>query len=258
VKTGKRFITLPAAKLFTNSWSVGEVRGAPIVLLHDSLGSVELWRDFPQLLSHATGRTVVAYDRLGYGRSDANPKLPDDNVVESESATVAAWLDQLGIERCVVFGHSIGGEMAIACAARLPKRVTAVIAESAQCWLDEETLAAIQVGRTQFADSEQYARLRKYHGDKAQWVLDAWAATWLRPSMRDWSILPEAAKVRCPLLAIHGDNDGFTSLDQPRKLAKTVKGKAKVEVIPNCGHIPHREYPELVIELVAEFLKDNP
>jgi pimeloyl-ACP methyl ester carboxylesterase len=228
----------------------------PILLLHDSLGSVELWRDFPEILSAATGRTVIAYDRLGYGKSDPNPDLPDDHVVESESATVEQLLDQLDIERCMVFGHSIGGEMAVACAARLPERIAGVIAESAQCWLEEETLAAIRAGRVQFDDPEQLERLKKYHGGKAQWVLDAWAATWLRPSMRDWSILPEAAKVRCPLLAIHGDNDGFTSLDQPRELAEAVRGEARVEIITNCGHIPHREHPEIVIKLVAEFLKD--
>jgi pimeloyl-ACP methyl ester carboxylesterase len=230
----------------------------PLLLLHDSLGSVELWRDFPEQLAVATGRTVIAYDRLGYGKSDPNPELPDDSVVESEAETVAQLLDDLGIERCVVFGHSIGGEMAVACAARLPQRITAVIAESAQCWLEEETLAAIRAGRAQFDDPEQLERLQKYHGDKAQWVLDAWAATWLRPSMRGWSILPEAAKVRCPLLAIHGDNDGFTSVEQPRKLAVTVRGESRVEIIEGCGHIPHREQPELVLKVVGEFLKELP
>ena len=249
-------ISLSIGSLFTSSWTPQDLRSAiPILLLHDSLGSVELWRDFPEQLADSTRRTVIAYDRLGYGKSDANPELPDDNVVESESETVAQLLDALDIERCIVFGHSIGGEMAVACAARLPGRVSAVVAESAQCWLEEQTLAAIRAGRAQFDDPEQMQRLRKYHGDKAQWVLDAWAATWLRPSMRNWSILPEAARVRCPLLTIHGDNDGFTSVDQPRKLAEAVAGPSRVEIIAGCGHIPHREQPERVLSILAGFMR---
>jgi pimeloyl-ACP methyl ester carboxylesterase len=249
-------VSLAIGKLFTSSWSPEKLHSStPILLLHDSLGSVELWRNFPEQLAGATQRRVIAYDRLGYGKSDANPELPDDNVVESESRTVAELLDALVIQECAVFGHSIGGEMAVACAARLPDRISAVIAESAQCWLEEETLAAIRAGRAQFDHPEQMERLRKYHGDKAQWVLNAWAATWLRPSMRGWSILPEAAKVHCPLLAIHGDNDGFTSVEQPRRLAETVAGPAHVEIIENCGHIPHREQAERVLSVVADFLR---
>lgn len=242
------------ARIFVRKWESSPDR-VPLLLLHDSLGSVELWRDFPRLLVDATGRTVIAYDRLGYGKSDPNPELPDDKVVESESETVAQLLDDLDIERFIAFGHSIGGEMALACASRLGERCVAVIAESAQYWLEEDTLAAIRAGRAQFDDPEQLERLRKYHGDKAQWVLDAWAATWLRPSMRDWSILPELPRVQCPLLLIHGDNDGFTSVEQPRRAAELAGGPARVEILAGCGHIPHREQPEVVLKLVAEFLK---
>jgi pimeloyl-ACP methyl ester carboxylesterase len=201
---------------------------------------------------------VIAYDRLGYGKSDPNPELPDDNVVESESLQVAALANALSIERLIPFGHSIGGEMALACASRLPDRCVAVIAMSAQYWLEEETLAAIRAGRAQFDDPEQLERLRKHHGDKAQWVLDAWVGTWLRPSMRDWTIRPELPKVHCPLLLIHGDRDGFTSLEQPRRAAELAGGPARVEVLQDCGHIPHREQPEVVLRLVADFLRELP
>jgi pimeloyl-ACP methyl ester carboxylesterase len=241
-------------RYFVRTWDPEDEPATAILLLHDSLGSVELWRDFPEQLGAATGRIVIAYDRLGYGKSDPNPDLPADNVVESESETVAQLLDDLDIERFIAFGHSIGGEMALACASRLGERCAGVIAESAQYWLEDTTLAAIRAGRAQFDDPEQLGRLKKYHGDKAQWVLDAWAATWLRPSMRGWSILPELPRVTCPLLLIHGDNDGFTSVEQPRKAAELAGGPVQVEILAGCGHIPHREQPEVVLGLVAEFL----
>lgn len=255
MKAVEQFVSLHSGTLFSTVWvSSSFTRQASILLLHDSLGSVELWRDFPGQLAAATRRSVIAYDRLGYGKSDPNPQLPDDDVVETEAETVRELLDALDIPRCVLFGHSIGGEMSVACAARLPERIVAVIAESAQCWLEPLTLEAIRAGRAQFDDPEQVEKLRKYHGAKAQWVLDAWTETWLRPSMLSWSILPEARRVQCPVLAIHGDHDGFTSLDQPRALAEATGGRA--EIVPGCGHIPHREQPEVVLKLVSEFLKD--
>lgn len=247
------YISVADSQLFARSWN-GTSEAAPILLLHDSLGCIEVWRDFPELLCQATGRSVIAYDRLGFGQSDPNPHTLGDGHVELESNYVREVLDQLGIARCIPFGHSIGGEMAVACGSRLPDRCAAVIAMSAQSWLEEITLDAIRAGAAQFRDPEQFARLAKYHGDKAQWVLDAWVETWLRPSMRGWTITPELPQVRCPLLVIHGENDGFTSLEQPRTMAQLAGGPSRLEIIPGCGHLPHRERPETVLAVVSDFL----
>jgi pimeloyl-ACP methyl ester carboxylesterase len=228
----------------------------PILLLHDSLGSVELWRDFPEALAVATSRTVIAYDRLGYGRSAPHPGVLLDDHIETEAQNVAALLDALNVERCVAFGHSIGAEMGVACGARIPERISAVVAECAQSWIEEMTLATISAARKQFEDPEQFAKLAKYHGEKAQWVLDAWTEVWHRPSMRDWTIRPELPRLRCPLLVIHGAQDHFVSLEQPRTMAREAGGPSRLEIIDGAGHIPHRERMDEVLQLTADFLRD--
>ncbi|MCC7478219.1 alpha/beta hydrolase [bacterium] len=248
-------VETPSGRLFTRSWPGQDQEQTPIVLLHDSLGSVELWRDFPVLLSQTLQRSVIAYDRLGYGRSDPHPGMLGDDIVESESGHLAALLQAMGVPKFIALGHSIGGEMAIACGSRLPGFCSAVIAIAAQAWLEEQTLASIASARELFSDPEQFERLRKYHGDKAQWVLEAWTGTWFRPSMRSWSILPELPSLFCPLLLIHGERDEFASLEQPRRVAELAAGPARLEILPDCGHLPQREQPDKVLALIADFLQ---
>ncbi|MDQ3023316.1 MAG: alpha/beta hydrolase [bacterium] len=256
ISSNDRVVGLPEGRLFTRVWLASVSTLTPILLLHDSLGSAELWRDFPEALCAATGRSVIAYDRLGYGRSDAHPGLLADDHIETESETVALLLDQLGVDHFVAFGHSIGAEMAVACGSRLPQRCAAVIAECAQSWIEDKTLRTIAAAREQFNDPEQLEKLRRYHGDKAEWVLDAWHGTWFRPSMREWSILPELPNLRCPLLVLHGADDKFVSLEQPRTMARSGGGPSRLEIIDGCGHIPHRERMDVVLDVVSDFLRD--
>lgn len=251
------FVQTPSGRISTRIWPGSDYAQTPIVLLHDSLGCVELWRDFPALLSRALQRTVIAYDRLGYGRSDAHPGILGDDIVESESSYLAELLEAMDVQCCIALGHSIGGEMAIACGSRQPGLCTGVIAMAAQAWLEEQTLSAIASAREQFSDPEQFERLKKYHGDKAQWVLDAWTGTWFRPSMRSWSILPELTLLHEPLLVIHGDRDEFASLEQPRRVAELASGPVKLEILPDCGHLPQREMPERVLSVIGEFLAEQ-
>jgi pimeloyl-ACP methyl ester carboxylesterase len=234
---------------------VDDAGRAPVVLLHDSLGCVEVWRDFPAQLAAATGRSVIAYDRLGYGRSDPNPALPGPDFVAAEArGDFAAVAEHFGLACFIAGGHSIGAEMSVGIGAHHGERCAGVIAMAAQTWLQEQTLDAIRAGRDQFSDAEQLQRLAKYHGDKAPWVLSAWVDVWLAPEMRDWSVLPDLARLTAPLLIVHGDSDPFSSLEQPRTMAAHTAGPARLEILPGVGHLPHREQPGRVLEVVAEWL----
>lgn len=247
-------IDTPQGRLFARCW--GE-RGAqaPIVLFHDSLGCVALWRDFPARLSQASGRQVIAYDRLGFGRSDPHPGLLDRHFVQEEAGQVFPLLcGQLGIEHFIAFGHSVGGAMAVSCAARFPARCQGLVTESAQAFVEERTLAGIRHARQAFADEAQFDRLRKYHGDKAQWVLDAWVDTWLAPDFLHWNLDEELPRVHCPVLAIHGEHDEYGSLRHPERIRTLSTGPAAAEIVPACGHVPHREQENVVIEAVGRFL----
>ncbi|WCM88695.1 alpha/beta fold hydrolase [Acidovorax sp. NCPPB 3576] len=246
----------------------------PIVLFHDSLGCVDLWRDFPAVLCHATGREVIAYDRLGFGRSDARTGLlPRDFVAEEARTSLPALRAHFGVQRFVALGHSVGGGMAAHCAAArggladshgglgddAGSDCTALITISAQACVEERTLQGIREARDQFRSRGAMDRLARYHGPgKARWVLNAWVDTWLHPDFADWSLAEAMARVTCPVLALHGDRDEYGSIEQPERIARWAAGPARVEILPGVGHVPHREQPAAVAALIAQCLDGLP
>lgn len=254
--TGTRdhWIETPKGKLFARVW--GEVSGAaPIILLHDSLGSVELWRDFPAMLAARTARAVVAYDRLGFGRSDPYPgRLPPDFVQREAREGFDAVRRGLGIGKMIPFGHSVGGGMALAAAAAFPDDCAAAITEAAQAFIEPRTLDGIRAAKVQFALPGEIERLARYHGEKACWVLEAWTGTWLHRDFADWTLAGEIARVAAPLLVLHGTRDEYGSPAQPERIARLAGGQATCRILDGLGHIPHREAPERVLSLVADFL----
>lgn len=251
------WIDSPDGRLFVRSWSPEPpLSPIPIILLHDSLGSVELWRSFPAELCAGTGRRVIAYDRLGFGRSDAYPgQLPRDFIAREADTGFTALRRQLGIGRFVVFGHSVGGGMAVHCAARFGSDCVALVTESAQAFVEERTVRGIEDARELFKDPGQVDRLAKYHGDKAAWVLDAWIGSWLSQAFAAWSLQPVLPEVRCPLLVIHGSDDEYGSPRHPELIGQLAGGAAEVYIMADTRHVPHREREGAVIDLVAGFLR---
>ncbi len=248
-------IAVPNGDLFVRRWSIASAAHAPIVLLHDSLGSVEQWRDFPEALSHATRRSVIAYDRLGFGRSTQRIEPASPRFIDEEAEIYFPALRAgLALERAVLFGHSVGGGMALTIAALHPDAVAAVVSESAQAFVEGRTLEGIRAAQRAFADPAQFARLERWHGERARWVNAAWADNWLSPAFDGWSLDAVLPRVSCPVLAIHGDRDEFGSLAFPRRIAAGVAGPAELMLLDGCGHIPHRERRDEVLERVASFL----
>ncbi|WP_336315904.1 alpha/beta hydrolase [Stutzerimonas stutzeri] len=247
-------------RMFARSWfperDALRPNHAPILLLHESLGCIEQWKDFPSALAQATGRTVVAYDRLGFGRSDRLTAPPAPTFVEDEAAHgFACVLEHLGIERFVVLGHSVGGSMAVHCAARYPEACQAMITMSAVTFVEQRTLSGIRQARAWFADPAQRERLRRYHGERSDWVLSAWIDTWLAPDFATWTLAHALPAVGCPSLAIHGDDDEFGSERHPQLIADHASGQVEQALLSGVGHVPHREQPELVLERIERFLQ---
>ena len=247
-------VAVPGGHIFVRRWSVPGATGTPLVLLHDSLGSVDQWREFPRALAAATSRPVVAYDRLGFGRSSPRTGRPSlDFIAEEAEQVFPALMEALGIERFMPFGHSVGGAMALTIAARWGARCEAVVSEAAQAFVEPLTLDGIRQAKQQFTDPAHLARLARWHGDKAVWVLDAWTQVWLSPAFASWSLDAELERITCPVLAIHGEHDEYGSLAFPRRIAGGVKGPARLGILP-CGHVPHRDRGGEVLRLVADFL----
>lgn len=250
-------LATPQGELFARRWAGGAA--TPLVLFHDSLGSVELWRDFPAALAATTGRDVIAYDRIGFGRSAPYPGEWTFDFIRDEAAQGLAWLrEALGLERYIGYGYSVGGAMAAAAAARDPAACVALVTQSTQAWVDATLLAGMREAEAAFAAPGQLERLARYHGDKAAWVLRVWLETWQDPAFAGWRIEQAAPAVDCPLLVLHGDRDEYGGPAHPRHIAGLGRAGARVALLPDCRHVPHREHPERVLAEVGAFLAGRP
>lgn len=252
-------LTTPYGQVFARCWYPNNQPQplAPIILFHDSLGCVELWRDFPSLLARATQRTVVAYDRLGFGRSDPHPGDWSNDFIRQEAQRYVPLVRaSLGIDRFIAFGHSVGGAMATHCAGLFPQRCLALVTESAQAFVEERTVLGVQLAKEQFQQPGQIERLRKYHGEKAPWVLNAWTQTWLSPTYAGWAIEQTLPAISCPHLVIHGEDDEFGSTQHAYRYASLTGARSELLLIRDCQHVPHREQPQTVIDAVCRQLSN--
>ncbi|WP_373997826.1 alpha/beta fold hydrolase [Bdellovibrio bacteriovorus] len=255
IQVTEQFVDIPKGKLFVKKWSSAESKGAPIVLLHDSLGCVELWKDFPQRLCETTGRDVIAYDRLGFGKSTARDERPSIRFINEEAEFYFPVIaKELNLTEFILFGHSVGGAMAVAIAGQYPQVTQAVITESAQAFVEQRTIDGITQAKKDFSDPTVFSKLARYHGEKTQWVLDAWIQVWLSSEFSAWNLQTDLQKMKCPVLAIHGENDEYGSAKFPETICQYAGGSSQLCLLENTGHVPHRENPERILKLVSEFL----
>ena len=243
-------------RLYAKRWTpTGEHQGAPVVLLHDSLGCVSTWRDFPHRLAAASGREVIAYDRLGFGESATHPgKLTADFVQDEAKNDFLSVCEQLDVGRFVVMGHSVGAGMAVACAASNPDACEGLVSVSAQAWVDDRIRQGIRAANQQFDSPGAMDRLRAHHGDKAMWVLHAWVDTWLSDAFSTWSLDALLPNIRCPVQVLHGDCDEYGSVQHAEHIAQEVRGPVGLHIVKGCGHVPHRTHPDETLSLIQTFL----
>ncbi|UUC47084.1 alpha/beta fold hydrolase [Flavobacterium cerinum] len=228
-----------------------------LVFLHDSLGCTQLWRDFPEKLAEATQCNVLAYDRLGYGKSDPMPTYERAvNYLEQEASVLNELLTQLDINAIILFGHSDGGSIALITAAQYPERIKAVIAEAAHIFVEEVTLKGIREAMEAYTSTDLPLRLQKYHGDKVDLLFKAWTLTWTRSDFKNWNIESLLPQITCPLLFIQGEADEYGTLEQVHKTIRQVSGKSETYLIPDIGHTPHKEAPELTLLAAKRFIEN--
>lgn len=257
-ETEDALVAVPGGNIFVRRWISGTADLEPIILLHDSLGSVEMWHDFPAALAKTSARSVIAYDRLGFGKSSPRTTLPNTQfILEEAQVYFPAVAQALALNSYVLFGHSVGGGMALSVASLHPDQCKAVISESAQAFVEPRTLAGIEAAKESFGISERFAKLDTWHGSKSRWVLDAWTEVWLSPEFRSWSLVPYLKDIRCPVLVIHGSGDEYGSEAFPRTIARHVQGPAILEILEGCGHVPHREKKDLVLSLASGFIHEH-
>lgn len=226
-----------------------------IVFLHDSLGCIELWRDFPQQLSELTKCNVLIYDRQGYGKSCpfSNPKR-DNDYVEHEADILNDLLSYWKIDKALLFGHSDGGSIALITAAKYPEKTIGIITEGAHIFVEEITVNGIREAMRMYRETDLKTKLYNYHGDKTEALFRAWTVTWTSDEFSTWNIEHFLPSIQCPSLIIQGESDEYGSLKQVENIINQVSGPAEKFIIPNIGHTPHKENPQKVLAKVSEFI----
>jgi pimeloyl-ACP methyl ester carboxylesterase len=226
-----------------------------LVFLHEGLGSVGQWRDFPSLLCEKTGLPALVYDRWGYGRSDPfTLPRPRGYLHDEAQFGLPSVLDECGIDRAILVGHSDGGSIALLYASTGPGGIRAVITEAAHVFVESVTLEGIREAVSVYASTDLKKRLYRYHGDKTDRVFHGWADTWLSPEFRDWNIEKALPGIRCPVLVIQGIDDRYGTPAQVKAIERQVSGPAKALLVP-CGHVPHAEARDEVLEEMARFIE---
>jgi pimeloyl-ACP methyl ester carboxylesterase len=254
-------VSFPAARVRLRSGTSLELsswpgRGLPVVLLHEGLGSVRMWRDFPGALAAATGRPVFAWSRRGYGWSDRLEEAFEPDYMHLEAALVFEALDDLAIGRAVLFGHSDGGSIALIAAALQPDRVAGLILEAPHVMVEQVTVDNIAAVREPFENGGLRQALGKYHRD-VQTMFWRWNGIWLDPRFREWSIEPLLPRVKAPTLLIQGRDDEYGSMAQLDRIEETLFDVERLEM-DACGHSPHRDRPAEVLEASTAFLRRLP
>lgn len=241
-------------------WIAPQRTDAPlIVFLHEGLGSVSMWKDWPKQVCEAAGCRGLVYSRYGYGRSTARPREDAwtvDFMHREAHDVLPALLEVLGVnarrDKPVLFGHSDGGSIALLYAARYPDAVAGVIAAAPHILVEEVSVTSIAAARRAYLESDLRARLGRHHQDvdSAFW---GWNDIWLNPEFRAWNIEDDLSRIACPVLAIQGTGDEYGTLEQVRGIRRRAPQTELLE-IPDCGHSPHRDQPATVIQAVARFV----
>jgi pimeloyl-ACP methyl ester carboxylesterase len=231
--------------------------GAHLVMLHEGLGSVSLWRDFPEQLAQATGCRTLVYSRHGYGRSsplDAPRRV--DYMHEEARVWLPAILDQLGIRRPLLFGHSDGASIALIHAASRGRDVGGIIALAPHVKVEDLSVRSIAAARAAYLETDLRTRLSRHHADvdSAFW---GWNRIWLDPAFRDWNIEALLSSIRCPILAIQGEDDEYGTMEQIESIARSAPD-TRLLALPACRHSPHRDQPEAVLAAAREFVAERP
>ena len=226
-----------------------------LVFLHEGLGSIGQWKGFPADLVAATGLPGLVYERWGFGGSEplVLPRPADYLHREAEEA-LPEVLAACGIDRPLLVGHSDGGSIALLYAAAHPDSPVACITEAAHVFVEEVTLAGIREADALWHSTKLRERLARYHGDQTETVFRGWTETWLRDDFRDWRMTDRLGAITCPLLVMQGADDQYGTLDQVKAIVEGSAGPAMPQVVPDCGHTPHAERPEVVLAAMAEFI----
>ena len=233
----------------------GDSKKPYLVYLHEGLGCSAMWKEFPALLCRETSCPGLVYDRLGYGQSTPLHARRTIHYLHKYALLELPTLLEEIIPRTpyILIGHSDGGSIALIAGSEQPLLLKAIITEAAHVFVDTETIAGIKDARKAWHKGK-LAGLSKYHGDKTDGIFRAWADTWLSDWFNHWNIEYLLPSVQAPLLVVQGRNDQYGTIAQAQTIAAQCAGHTRLDIIENCGHIPHLEAQSEVLGSMSSFI----
>lgn len=255
------YLQLPSKQLHYESIRVAQPISEKIVLvfLHEALGSIGQWRNFPTQLCAELKLNGLVYEREGHGLSSPFSKARSHRYLHEYA------LDELPIvienligidQKVILVGHSDGGSIALLYAAQFPKKVLATITMAAHVINEPETIAGIQPAIDAY-NAGKLEGLKKFHEEKTEDLFFAWANTWKSADFKDWNICQDISGIAAPLLALQGARDQYGTIKQLKLIEEAVNGNVETQLLDACGHHPHLENMDLVIREIKRFLEGN-
>ena len=256
-----RTITAGGVRLECCWWGASERAGPTLVLLHEGLGCVAMWRDFPERLHRRTGLRVFAWSRAGYGGSDPAVLPRQSDYMHVEGREVAgAVLDAAGIDDAVLVGHSDGASVAIVHAGThaddSARRVRALALLAPHVFCEDVSIESIRAAGHAYRHGGLRERLARYHGERVDDAFFGWHDAWLRPEFRRWSIESFLPDITVPVLLVQGESDAYGTAAQLDAIERGVAGPVSRCWLEDCGHAPHRERPAETLDAIAAFLAE--
>ena len=229
-----------------------------LVLLHEGLGAVSMWKDFPERLAAATGCGVFVYSRAGYGRSSpVELPRPLDYMHREAREVLPRLLTAIGLHEAILVGHSDGASIATLHAGGIAgedTRLRGVVLMAPHFFVEDISIRSIAAARTAYLETDLRERLRRHHGDNVDCAFWGWNRAWLDPRFRDWDIGCWLARIKVPVLVVQGRDDEYGTLAQPRMAEERCAGPVEVEIFDRCGHAPFRDRPQATLEAIAGFV----
>lgn len=230
-----------------------QARRPAIVMLHEGLGSIALWKEFPAKLAERTGCGVLVYSRYGHGSSDKlMEKRPVRFMHHEGEVVLPELLEKFAIVKPILVGHSDGGSISLIFAGRYPNAVSGLILEAPHVFVEDLSIASIAQAKVTYETTDFPQRLGRYHAnvDATFW---GWNDIWLDPAFRSWNIGEYVPKITCPVLCIQGEEDEYGTIAQVEAI-KAGAPQTRIAMLPNCKHSPHRDQEAKTLELMAEFV----
>jgi pimeloyl-ACP methyl ester carboxylesterase len=253
LRAHKDFVTVDGKRLETLRYPPSG-RETTIVMLHEGLGSVSMWKDFPERIAEATGCGLLVYSRYGHGGSERLAEKREVDFMHHEAQVVLPEL----LERCeirapILLGHSDGGSICILYAATAARKPKALVLEAPHVFVEDLSVSSIAKMRATYQTTDLPKKLARHHDhvDETFW---GWNDIWLDPQFRSWNIEEYLDDIACPLLVIQGEDDEYGTLAQVEAIKSRVPGTEAL-VLRKCGHSPHRDQPEKTLEAITKFVQ---